>query len=130
MRIGLIGVFDLYHRGHVELLNKAGALGELVVLIVGDKAVRQYKGSTRPIYNIEDRTKLIKSHKKVVKTIEVDKFEVPDAIIKQYCVDFWIIGEDQKHIDFSNIPSNKIIYFPRFKGVSTTDIIKKIKGEV
>lgn len=50
------GVFDIIHRGHVEYLQRAKALGD--VLIVGmnnDDSVRRIKGSQRPIVNEGDR---------------------------------------------------------------------------
>ena len=54
------GVFDLIHRGHIEYLNKAKALGD--VLIVGlndDDSVRRIKGSKRPLVNEADRAYVV-----------------------------------------------------------------------
>ncbi len=50
------GCFDLLHRGHIDLLNRAKALGD--VLIVGlnsDESMRRLKGADRPINRLEDR---------------------------------------------------------------------------
>lgn len=45
----VIGSFDLFHRGHVELLRRARALGDrLIVAINGDDIVEKYK--RRPLY--------------------------------------------------------------------------------
>jgi D-beta-D-heptose 7-phosphate kinase/D-beta-D-heptose 1-phosphate adenosyltransferase len=50
------GVFDLLHRGHVELLARARALGDaLVVGVNGDASVRRLKGPARPIRSEDDR---------------------------------------------------------------------------
>ena len=50
------GCFDLLHRGHVDLLNRAKALGD--VLVVGlntDAGVRGLKGPGRPVTSLDDR---------------------------------------------------------------------------
>ncbi|HEY4644536.1 MAG TPA: adenylyltransferase/cytidyltransferase family protein, partial [Bacteroidota bacterium] len=54
------GVFDLLHRGHVEYLNKAKSLGD--VLIVGvnsDESVRRIKDDNRPVVSQDDRAFLV-----------------------------------------------------------------------
>ena len=54
------GVFDLLHRGHVEYLEEARALGDrLVVGINSDASVRRLKGPTRPIVGQDDRVVLV-----------------------------------------------------------------------
>ena len=52
------GCFDLLHRGHVDLLNRAKALGD--VLVVGlntDAGVRALKGPGRPVTTLDDRAR-------------------------------------------------------------------------
>lgn len=54
------GVYDLLHRGHVEYLEEARALGDrLVVGINSDASVRRLKGPTRPIVSQQDRLALV-----------------------------------------------------------------------
>jgi rfaE bifunctional protein nucleotidyltransferase chain/domain len=54
------GVFDLLHRGHVEYLEEARALGErLVVGVNSDASVRRLKGPSRPIVGEGDRLALV-----------------------------------------------------------------------
>ncbi|KXK06938.1 MAG: cytidyltransferase-related domain-containing protein [Acidobacteria bacterium OLB17] len=50
------GCFDIIHPGHIELLNKAKALGDrLVVGLNSDDSVRQMKGAGRPVVGEEAR---------------------------------------------------------------------------
>ena len=54
------GVYDLLHRGHVEYLEEARALGDrLVVGVNSDASVRRLKGPERPILDQHDRAALI-----------------------------------------------------------------------
>jgi len=56
------GVFDILHRGHVQYLTDARALGDvLIVGINSDDSVRRIKGSGRPIVGEEDRAFLVSS---------------------------------------------------------------------
>ena len=54
------GVFDILHRGHIEYLTKAKALGDLLVVGVNaDESVRRIKGPKRPVVPEEDRAYLV-----------------------------------------------------------------------
>ena len=56
VKVFVNGTFDLLHPGHIALLNHAKSLGDYVVVgIDTDDRVKEKKGSTRPIYNQEDR---------------------------------------------------------------------------
>src|SRR5256714_13513660 len=56
------GVFDILHRGHVEYLEEARALGDrLVVGVNSDDSVRRLKGAKRPIICENDRLALVRA---------------------------------------------------------------------
>jgi cytidyltransferase-like protein len=62
MRIYIDGIFDVFHRGHVEILKKAKNYRYNTTLIVGilsDKVATEYK--RKPIYNEDDRYSIIES---------------------------------------------------------------------
>lgn len=54
------GCFDLLHAGHVQLLQKAKALGHVLIVAINDDAsVRQLKGDGRPLISVLDRARII-----------------------------------------------------------------------
>lgn len=54
------GCFDVLHRGHVECLQQAASLGDvLVVGVQSDESVRQLKGAGRPVTPAEDRAAIV-----------------------------------------------------------------------
>jgi len=58
----VIGVFDLFHIGHVELLKRAKSIGnKLIVVVNGDEMVSSYK--RKPIYDEKDRLAIVSSCK-------------------------------------------------------------------
>lgn len=54
------GVFDFVHAGHLEYLEKARALGDMLVMAINtDASVQRIKGPTRPINSEEDRANVL-----------------------------------------------------------------------
>jgi choline-phosphate cytidylyltransferase len=134
----LDGVFDLFHRGHLESLIKAkNVLNDpdntiLLVGIVGDKDATSYK--RKPIINEEDRTEIIKSIKYVDNVICPCPLVVTMDFIKKNNIDIVVHGfvsdEDRnKQKDFFE-EINENGYFKEieyYSKTSTSEIIKTIK---
>ncbi len=98
------GVFDLIHRGHVEYLTKAKALGDILIVGVNDDAsVRRIKGSKRPLVEEADRAFVVANLSPVDYAIlfsddtplEIITALVPDVLVKgaDWKVDD-IVGKD------------------------------------
>ncbi|RMG24016.1 MAG: FAD synthase [Methanobacteriota archaeon] len=127
------GVYDLIHRGHIETLNEAKSLGDLLVVVIArDETAKRWKRA--PINHEEDRRIIVENLKPVdiavlgnkedhLKTIEWIK---PDVIA---------IGADQ-HYDIEKLQKQlegrgmKNIAIQRLKsdveGLSTTSLINRI----
>lgn len=74
------GVFDICHRGHVELLEIAATYGPVFVGLSTDEAVRQLKGPTRPINTLEDRAYVLTALRSVRAVFAIDAVTVEEAI--------------------------------------------------
>ena len=132
------GVFDLFHRGHLESLIKAKkCLNEpentyLIVGVVGDEDATGYK--RKPIINEEDRKEIISSIKYVDKVICPCPLVVNMDFIKENNIDIVVHGfvsdEDRdKQKEFYREIKEKG-YFKEieyYSKISTSDIIKNIK---
>jgi D-beta-D-heptose 7-phosphate kinase/D-beta-D-heptose 1-phosphate adenosyltransferase len=127
------GCFDIIHRGHVEYLTKAKALGD--VLMVGmntDASVRRLKGTARPVVCQEDRAFVLAAFRVVdyVCLFEEDtphdliSVVVPDVLVKgsDWAIDS-IVGKDIVEAAGGSVQT--IDFVPNR---STTDIIKKISS--
>lgn len=125
-KVFLAGVFDCFHQGHFNLLWKASKLGILTVGVVKDEAVKRQKGENRPIYNEIFRNQLINNLKMVWDSYLIDDFKFPEDVLEEYHI--ICLGEDQKHfLNISDIPHDKLVILPRTQGVSTSEIVKKLK---
>jgi len=88
------GCFDLLHAGHIDYLNKAKALGD--VLIVGlntDSSVKRIKGDKRPIINEDERAEIISNLKPVDHVVFFDE-DTPAELINELVPDILIKGAD------------------------------------
>lgn len=90
------GCFDLLHRGHVEYLRKAKALGDvLVVGVNADSSVRRIKGAKRPIVGEEDRAEVIAALA-AVDYVCLFHEDTPYDLIRALVPDLLVKGADWK----------------------------------
>jgi len=126
------GCFDLLHPGHIDLLERARALGDkLIVGINSDLSVRSIKGDRRPFINQEDRKKLLLGLSSVD---EVYIFEelTPENLIHNIKPDILVKGGDWKvdeivGADFVEQSGGKVFSLPLLDGYSSSDIVNKIR---
>lgn len=125
------GCFDILHRGHVEYLAKAKALGD--ILIVGlnsDDSVRRLKGPGRPIVGEEDRAVMLAALR-VVDLVTLFPEETPYELIRAVVPDILVKGADwtpeeivgRDVVEAAGGSVHTIDYLP---DRSTTGIIQKI----
>ncbi len=88
------GCFDLLHAGHVAYLNKAKALGDLLIVgLNSDDSVRRIKGARRPLINQQERA-LIISNLKAVDYVVIFEEDTPAELISIIIPDVLIKGAD------------------------------------
>ena len=127
------GCFDLLHKGHIDLLNKASTFGD--ILIVGlnsDSSVKTLKGRGRPIENEITRSEKLLEISNVDFVI-IFNSETPKTLINKIMPDVLVKGGDYNKDDI--VGSNEVIssggkvkIVPLTKGFSTTSIIKAREG--
>ena len=131
IRVFTSGSFDLFHIGHLNILERSAALGdELIVGVSTDELIQHYKGMP-PIIPFEQRFRIISSLKCVTKAVKQVKLtEV--AQLQREDIDIVTIGDDwiNKYLEglewMKQQPGKEVVYFPYTPDVSTTGIKKKI----
>ncbi|RUM32269.1 MAG: D-glycero-beta-D-manno-heptose 1-phosphate adenylyltransferase [Aquifex sp.] len=125
------GCFDIIHAGHVDYLEKAKKLGD--ILIVGlnsDSSIRRIKGKKRPIIHQDMRAKVLSSLKPVDYVVIFEE-DTPERLIKAIKPDVLVKGGDwelDKIVgrDFVESYGGKVLTIPFEYNISTTKIIQKI----
>ncbi len=127
------GCFDLLHKGHIHILNRAASLGD--VLVVGlntDDGVRRLKGFSRPVQDLEERALILASLRMVDIVVpfgEDTPFELigrllPDVLVKggDYSVDS-VVGAE-------TVTSNggRVEIVDLLPGYSTSSLIRRLCG--
>jgi len=129
-RVWVNGTFDVLHRGHLELLNYASTYGTVRVGIDTDKRVKQFKGDSRPINILKDRIFMMENLKSVNSVVSFDSDEELENHIIAWNPHYIIIGSDykDKRVVGSQLVE-KVIFFDRIEGYSSTEKIKQINGQ-
>ena len=125
------GVFDLLHRGHVEYLEEARALGDhLVVGVNSDASVRRIKGPERPLVPAAERAELLAALACVDLAI-VFEDDTPERLIRQVEPDVLVKGGDWTPDrivgrEFVESRGGRVLNVPLRGGLSTTALIERI----
>jgi D-beta-D-heptose 7-phosphate kinase/D-beta-D-heptose 1-phosphate adenosyltransferase len=128
------GCFDLLHRGHIDLLNRAKALGDvLVVGVNSDESMRALKGADRPINRLEDRARVLAALSAVDHLVA---FEEPTAedLVRRLRPDVYVKGGDYTEPMVPEAPhveayGGTVTILPYLEDRSTSALIARIRSE-
>jgi glycerol-3-phosphate cytidylyltransferase len=126
-RILTFGTFDIFHYGHLKILERAAQEGvELIVGVSSDKLNFNKKGRN-PIYSEEERMHIVSSLDFVSEVFLEESLELKRKYLEDYNADCLIMGCDWtgRFDEFKDIC--EVMYLPRTPDISTTELIKKIK---
>lgn len=138
-RIGYTcGVFDLFHVGHLNLLERCKSMCEILIVgVCNDNYVRSIK-KKEPILLEQDRVRIINALKVVDVAYLVDIAETEDKLVahSRFNYDVLFSGDDWKGTSRYNATERqfekigvKIEYLPYTKGISTSQIKQLLGGQ-
>jgi len=121
------GCFDLFHAGHLKVLNFAKRHGKiLVVALNSDASTRRLKGPGRPILPLRDRAELVSALRPVDYVTFFDE-DTPRSLIQRLKPEVLVKGGDwAAHAIVGHEYVKKVVRVPLLKGRSTSGIIKTI----
>lgn len=129
-RVMTVGVYDLLHKGHVELYRRAKGLGDYLIVAVQDgNFILKYKPTAKVLNSTEDRMYMIKSIRYVD---EVITYTDVDKIVQEVDFDVLVTGPDQCHSGFQQAirwcqeHGKEHIILGRTDGVSSSELKDKI----
>ena len=119
------GTFDMFHIGHLNLLKRAKNLGDYLIVGVSTDEFNESKGK-KTLIPYKQRVEIIKAIKYVDLVIPEIKWEQKLDDIKKHKVDLFVMGDDWKgKFDFLE-KYCKVVYLPRTKNISTTQLKKSL----
>lgn len=128
-RIVTFGTYDLFHVGHANLLQRAAALGDILLVGVSTDQLNMSKKGRKPLYSYEDRVKIISSLRYVNLCFAEESLQKKADYLRYYEADVLVMGDDWKG-KFDHLKEVcDVVYLERTPSVSTTEIIEVISSK-
>lgn len=132
-KVMTVGVYDLLHKGHVELYRRAKGLGDYLIVAAQDgDFILKYKPTAQVMNSTEDRKYMIKAIRYVD---EVITYTDVDKIVQEVDFDVFVTGPDQIHAGFQRAiqwceeHGKEHIVLGRTDGISSSELKAKIAAK-
>ena len=126
-RIITYGTFDLLHYGHINLLRRAKALGDYLVVGLATEEWHWEKKQRHCYFSYEQRKTMLEAVRYVDLVIPEPNWLQRRIDVHEYHIDTFVMGEDWKgKLDFMTEEGVEVIYLPRTPGISTSQIMTDI----
>lgn len=115
------GTYDLLHVGHINLLRRAKALGDYLLVVLSTDEFNAIKHKTA-YHSYEDRKMILEAIRYVDEVIPEHCWEQKIDDVKNNDIDVFVMGNDwEGQFDFLK-DYCEVVYLPRTDGISTTKI--------
>ena len=120
------GTFDVFHVGHLKVIERAAALGDRLVVGVSADALNEQKKGRVPVFTEAERMAIVAALKPVSEVFLEESLEQKREYLLKYAADVLVMGDDWagKFDEFRDIC--EVVYLPRTPAISTTALIEKI----
>ena len=127
-RVITFGTYDVFHIGHINILERAAQLGEYLIVGISSDNLSYKKKQRYPLYSQDDRIKIISSMRCVDEVFIEESLEDKARYIKEKNADLLVMGNDwEGRFDWVK-PWCDVVYLPRTPSISTTEIIEIARG--
>lgn len=122
------GTFDVFHVGHLRVIERAASLGDRLVVGVSADALNERKKGRPPVFSQSERMEIIAALKPVDAVFIEESLEQKRDYILEHGADVLVMGDDWagKFDDLKDIC--EVVYLPRTPAISTTALIEKISA--
>ena len=126
-RVLTFGTFDVFHVGHLRLLERAREQGDKLIVGVSTDKLTIEKKSREPIYSEDERIAIVASLKVVDEVFFEHSLDDKRSYLLEHKAAVLVMGDDWKgrFDEFSDIC--EVIYLPRTPAISTSATIEKIR---
>jgi glycerol-3-phosphate cytidylyltransferase len=120
------GTFDVFHVGHLRVLERAAELGDRLVVGVSADALNERKKGRVPVFSQAERLAIVAALKVVDEVFVEESLEQKRDYILEHGADMLVMGDDWagRFDEFNDVC--KVVYLPRTPAISTTAIIEHI----
>ena len=126
-RVITFGTFDIFHIGHLNLIQRAVALGDRLIVGVSSDELNFKKKGFNPLYPLKDRMAIISSLKDVHSVFIEESLDRKREYILSNGANILVMGSDWEGKFDDLIDICEIVYLSRTDDISTTAIKKRIR---
>ena len=127
-RVITYGTFDLLHYGHINLLRRARALGDYLVVVLSTDEFNWNEKHKKCYFTYEQRRQMLESIRYVDLVVPEECWEQKKTDVEKYDIDVFVMGDDWKgKFDFLK-DRCEVVYLPRTPEISTTEIKQTLAG--
>ncbi|MBR0398818.1 MAG: glycerol-3-phosphate cytidylyltransferase [Eubacterium sp.] len=127
-RVITYGTYDLLHYGHINLLQRAKAMGDYLIVALSTDEFNWNMKQKKCYFTYEERKKMLEALRAVDLVIPEENWEQKRTDVKLYHVDTFVMGDDWKgKFDFLREEGVEVVYLPRTPEISTTQIKSDLK---
>lgn len=125
------GCFDILHSGHIHILREAKKWGDVLIVAVNDdSSVKKIKGSSRPIFPLEERLEILEAVEDIDYLVSFAE-ETPQEVIASLLPDVLVKGGDWKIEEVVGKreverAGGKVIIIPFLESHSSSEIMERI----
>jgi choline-phosphate cytidylyltransferase len=122
------GTFDVFHVGHLRVIQRAAALGDRLVVGVSADALNRRKKGRSPVFSQDERMEIVAALKPVDAVFVEESLEQKREYILEHRADVLVMGDDWagKFDEFGDVC--RVHYLARTPAISTTALIEKISS--
>ncbi len=121
------GTFDLFHYGHINLLQRAKALGDYLIVALSTDEFNWNSKHKKCYFSYEERKRILEAIRYVDLVIPETCWEQKPEDIREFKVDVFTMGDDWKgKFDYLK-DCCEVVYLPRTPEISTTQIKQDLK---
>jgi glycerol-3-phosphate cytidylyltransferase len=122
------GTFDVFHVGHLRVIERAAALGDRLVVGVSADALNLRKKGREPVFTESERLEIVAALRMVDEVFVEESLEQKREYIERFDADVLVMGDDWRgrFDEFGDIC--EVVYLPRTPAISTTALIEKISA--
>lgn len=126
-RVITYGTYDLLHYGHINLLRRAKALGDYLIVAISTDEFNWNSKQKKCYFTYEQRKALVESIRYVDLVIPEENWEQKKSDMHEYHIDTFVIGDDwEGKFDFLKDEGVEVVYLPRTPEVSSSKMKKDL----
>lgn len=122
-RVITYGTFDLLHYGHINLLRRAKALGDYLIVVLSSDEFNLNEKNKKTYFTYQQRKQLLEAIRYVDLVIPENNWKQKRSDMHEYHIDVFVMGDDWRgKFDFLKEEGVEVVYLSRTPEVSSTKI--------